>query len=328
MAGDPTKFDIGDRVPGTKWVVQTKLGEGGMGVVYGVVKEPGIEGAMKAMLPHFSRNAAFVARFLGEARLLTKLKHPNIVQIIDFDQLADGTPFVVMERLQGRTLRAALRAMRDRGGITTSLAYEIIRQLCDGLHCAHSHDPRIVHRDVKPENIFVHAASSDTVLIKLLDFGIATVQGGKEDRQALGTPRYMAPELLLGESASPQADIYSAALVLYQMLTGRFPWNVDIQNTSAMAHAHLKLEPAPPSRYAPRIPPAVDECVLQALSKDPKARPPSAYEFAARLCLLQFVRDSRRRPTPTSTPPPRRLRRWPRRSTNCSATMRVIPRGG
>jgi serine/threonine protein kinase len=287
------QFVVGDRVPGTKWVVQAKLGEGGMGVVYGVVKDPGIEGAMKVMLPPFAKNPAFVARFLSEARLLAKLRHPNIVQVIDFDQLADGAPFVVMERLQGRTLRAAMRAMQNKGGISPSLAYEIVRQLCEGLHSAHSRDPRIIHRDVKPENVFVHVAASETVLIKLLDFGIATVASGKQERQALGTPRYMAPELLLGQPASPQSDIYSAALVLYQMLTGRFPWDVDLQSTSAMAHAHLQMSPEPPSRFAPWLPPVVDGCIVQALAKDPAARPHSAYEFSARLCLLQFVGDAR-----------------------------------
>jgi serine/threonine protein kinase len=264
-----------------------------MGVVYGVVNESGVEGAMKVMLPSLVKAPEIVARFFQEARLLATLKHPNIVRIIDFDRLADGTPFVVMERLKGRTLGKALRALRESGGLTPSLAYEIIRQLCEGLHFAHSHDPPIVHRDVKPENVFVHAASTDTVLIKLIDFGIAAVMDGSELARALGTPRYMAPELLAGEPASPQSDIYSVALLLYQMLTDRFPWDADIQSAAAMASAHLKLEPAPPSRYAAWIPSAVDECLLQALAKDPKARPSSAHEFSANLCVLQFVNDSR-----------------------------------
>ncbi|MBV9947833.1 MAG: serine/threonine protein kinase, partial [Myxococcales bacterium] len=221
---DAPRFSIGQRVGSSRWVVQETLGEGGMGVVYAVTKEPGIEGALKVMRPAFARTPELVARFLDEARLLVRLRHPNIVQILDFDQLPDGTPFVVMERLHGRTLHAALRAVRDGGGVTPALAYEIIRQLCEGLHCAHTHDPCIVHRDVKPENIFVHFAASDHVVIKLIDFGIATILGGPTERLAFGTPRYMAPEILKGEAASPQADIYSTALVLYQMLSGRFPW--------------------------------------------------------------------------------------------------------
>ncbi|MBV9946539.1 MAG: hypothetical protein JOZ69_06805, partial [Myxococcales bacterium] len=124
------------------------------------------------------------------------------------------------------------------------------------------------------------------------DFGIATILGGPTERLAFGTPRYMAPEILEGEAASPQADIYSTALVLYQMLAGRFPWDVDVRSASAMAEAHLKLPPARLSRYVPRLPPAVDDCLLSALAKDPSARPASAYEFAARLCLLQFVSDA------------------------------------
>jgi serine/threonine protein kinase len=103
-------------VSGTEWVVQAKLGESGSGVMYGVVKESGAQGAMKVMLPAAAGVPGLVARFLREARLLARLKHPNIVRIIDSDQLADGTPFVVMERLQGRTLSEALRAVRDNAG--------------------------------------------------------------------------------------------------------------------------------------------------------------------------------------------------------------------
>jgi serine/threonine protein kinase len=259
--------------------------------VYGVVNEFGVEGAMRVTPPSSVRNPEAASRFLQEARLLARLKHPNIVRIIDFARLADGTPFVVMERLKGRTLDVARRALRASGGVTPSLSYEIIRQLCEGLHFAHSHDPPIVHRDVKPENVFVHVASASTVLIKLIDFGIAAVIDGKDLARALGTPRYMAPELLLGEPASPQSDIYSTALLLYEMLTDRFPWDSDIQTASAMANAHLRLEPAPPSRYAPFIPSAVDECLMQALAKDPKARPSSAHELSTSLCVLQFVND-------------------------------------
>ncbi len=260
-----------------------------MGVVLDVWKEPGIVGAMKVLLPAFAHQETFTRRFFDEARLLARVSHPNVVAVIDCDVLDDGAPFVVMERLTGHTLRAA---MRSSGGMLFSrTVYDITRQLCDGLYCVHSHAPSIVHRDVKPENIFLHRPKLATLVVKLIDFGIAGVFGQACDRRTVGTPRYMAPEQILGEPTSPQTDIYTMAVVVYEMLTGRFPWTVDTRDVSAMIHAHLTGVPAPPSRHVPWIPRLVDECILRALAKNSANRPRDAHEFVSGLYELQYAED-------------------------------------
>jgi serine/threonine protein kinase len=308
MRGHPTNFDIGERASGTDWVVESKLGERPTGATYAVTNASGVHGAMKVVLPGSALPTGVVARLLHEMQLLAALRHPNIVRILDFGQLTNGTPFVVMERLQGRTLRSALRTMRDGAGLTASLAYEIIRQLSEGLHCAHSHVPPIVHGDVRPENIFVHLAPGDAVVLKLFDFGVRAILEGGDGRLALGTPHYMAPELFLDNPVSAQSDVYAVAILLYQMLTDRFPWEVDIHTNSAIANAHLKLDPVPPSRHASWIPSPVDECIMQALVKDPKARPSTMTEFCAALCVLQFIDDSSKDAVDADATPTTRLR--------------------
>lgn len=276
-------------MPGTKWVLRGWLGQGGMGVVLDVAKEPGIVGAMKVLLPAFAQQDAFTRRFFEEVRLLARLRHPNIVGVIDFDSLDDGAPFVVMERLTGHTLRSALR---ERGRpLSPTEVYDITRQLCDGLYCAHSNAPPIVHRDVKPENVFLHRSKFATPIVKLIDFGIAGVHGETSDRRTVGTPRYMAPEQILGDSTSLQTDLYTVAVVVYEMLTTRFPWEIDTRDISAVINAHLRGVPPPPSRHAPWIPRLVDECILRALAKTPASRPRDAHEFVSGLFELQYAED-------------------------------------
>ena len=286
---DPREFVVGALVPGTKWVLRGVLGQGGMGVVLDVSKEPGIDGAMKVLLPAFAHQDSFTRRFFEEVKLLARVRHPNIVSVVDYDSLDDGTPFVVMERLTGHTLRAALRA--SGGPLPPRVVYDITRQLCDGLYCAHSHTPPIVHRDVKPENVYLHRPKLATPVVKLIDFGIAGVFGEASDKRTVGTPRYMAPEQILGDTTSQQTDLYTVAVVVYEMLTNRFPWPVDIRDMSAIINAHLRGIPAPPSRHASWIPRLVDECLLRALSKERKTRPRDAHEFVAGLYELQYAED-------------------------------------
>src|ERR1700677_4610609 len=151
------QYTVGEPMPGTKWVVRGKLGQGGMGLVLDVVKARLIQGAMKVLLPSFARVPEFAARFLDEVKVTARLQHPNVVQVLDFDRLGDGTPYFVMERLRGRTLRAALRETRQRGKTwTPANTYAVAAQVCDGLCRAHLHPRAIVHRDIKPENIYLH----------------------------------------------------------------------------------------------------------------------------------------------------------------------------
>jgi eukaryotic-like serine/threonine-protein kinase len=283
-------YAIGEPMPGTKWVVRGTLGQGGMGIVLDVEKERLIRGAMKVLLPPFAKVPEFAARFLAEVKVTARLQHPSIVQVLDFDRLADGTPFMVMERLRGRTLRAALRETRQRGTLWTAAnTYAVAAQTAEGLYRAHSLEPSIVHRDVKPENIFLHrrGASSD-VVVKVMDFGVAAVVG-ERDRQSIGTPRYMAPEQVEGGELSPQTDQYALALVVYEMLTGRLPWDVNVQDRKALAEAHRHAPPTPASRFCRWLPPRMDAALLKALSKDPRARHDTLHGLMFELRGLQWI---------------------------------------
>jgi eukaryotic-like serine/threonine-protein kinase len=286
------EYLIGQPMPGTKWVVRGKLGQGGMGIVLDVVKEQLIRGAMKVLLPPFAKQPEFAAKFFEEVKVTARLQHPNIVQVLDFDRLSDGTPFMVMERLRGRTLRAALRETRQRGKLWTAAnTYAVAAQASEGLYRAHSHEPSIVHLDVKPENIFLHRteASFDSV-VKVMDFGVAAIVG-EGDRQNIGTPRYMAPEQVAGGDVSPQTDQYALALVIYEMLTGRLPWDVNLRDSKALGEAHLYAAPTPPSHFCPWLPSRMDAALLKGLSKDPRARHDTLHGLMFELRGLQRIGD-------------------------------------
>jgi serine/threonine protein kinase len=303
MQLDHTEFALGQRIPGTKYVLCGVLGKGGMGVVYDVVKAPGIRGAMKVMYPSMVTRPDCVARFFDEVRLLARLRHKNIVTVYDFDTLGDGTPFLVMEKLEGETLRSTLRkSARSTQGFPAHGAYEVTRQTCEGLYRAHTQASPVVHRDIKPENLFLsQLAGSDEVEVKVLDFGVAALVDG-QDRGQFGTPKYMAPEQFRGERATPKSDLYAVALVLYEMLTGRMPW--DAERDSDLCRAHLFLEPAPLSRFAPWVPRSVDALMARSLAKDPARRPHSVFAFASQLYELQWVESGRPRTLGANTTAP------------------------
>jgi serine/threonine protein kinase len=294
------EFLVGERVPGTKWVVKGLLGRGGMGVVLDVVKEPGIGGALKVMHPELALNGVFAARFLEEARLLAKVQHPNIVKIIDSDRLADGRPFFVMERIEGRTLRQAMRELRDRGVVLGgSVIWEVVSQVGDALHALHSQRPGpVVHRDVKPENVRIRRVPGRAQIgeAKLLDFGLVLDLGtGRRvsSKHLVGTPRYMAPEQLDDRygAISPKADLYALALVTYEMVTSRFPWDVNVRDVAAMIEAHLTRSPQRASTFCQWVPPAVDEALARALAKNPAERQTSVAQFLENCRELETVKD-------------------------------------
>ena len=291
-AASSIEFTVGQPMPGTRWVVRGKLGQGGMGLVLDVVKEGAIQGAMKVLHPHFAKVPEFAARFLDEVKVTARLQHVNIVQVLDFDRLGDGTPFMVMERLQGRTLGAALREARQAGrSWTAANAYAVASQVSEGLYRAHSHVPSIVHRDVKPENLYLHRAeSSFESVVKVMDFGVAAVVGERE-RRPIGTPRYMAPEQVTGASLSPQTDQYALGLVIYEMLTGRLPWDLGGRDALALAEVRRRVAPAPPSRFCPWLPERMEAALLKALSQNPAARHDTVHGLMFELRGLQSVND-------------------------------------
>jgi hypothetical protein len=200
-----------------------------------------------------------------------------------------------MERLEGRTLRAAARELAEaHRRISAREVFEIARQVCDGLQRAHTNETPVIHRDLKPDNIYLHKAPHAELALKLIDFGVAELLGGGTAQPSagiIGTPRYMAPEVLRGDRLGPQSDLYAVALVVYELLTLRFPWDVDVRNISQVAEAHLHQAPSPASRFCPWIPKSVDDALTRALSKDPRDRQDTVYAFSRSLYELQIAND-------------------------------------
>ncbi len=285
-AGTPT-----DRLFGSKYRLVRKLGEGGMGVVYQVVKPPHIQGVLKRMNPDLARHEAFVKMFLDEVSVLAQLEHPNIVRVYDFDRGDDGVPFYVMELLVGQNLRDVLDA---KGVLPPHVAFEIARQLLGALHCAHTHDVPVVHRDVKPENIFLHTPKHGPPVVKLIDFGVVAFAdgkgAGKSEGTFSGTVRYAAPEQIQAKRASPASDLYAAGMVLYEMLAGASPFEHRAHDDEAMMAAHLGEAPTDLRQVAPWVPAEVAALVMCSIAKDPAARPESARRFCDELVALGAVR--------------------------------------
>jgi serine/threonine-protein kinase len=278
---------------GTRYRVLQRLGEGGMGEVFEVEHvETGSIRVLKLMRAELSERTDLVDRMRVEAQALAALNHENIVKVTDFGRAHSGAPFLVMERLNGCTLAQELKRS---GSFSVSTALTYTRQALAGLAAAH--ELGIVHRDVKPDNLFVHYPRQGGRIVKLLDFGIAKVLDGARgapeppllpttEGSVIGTPRYLSPEQAAGRGIDARTDIYAAGLVLYALLTGRGPFD-DARRESRIAAAHISRQPDPPSRFASeRIPMALDAVVLKALTKDPDHRYQTAREFADALAAI------------------------------------------
>ncbi len=266
------------------------LGGGGFATVYRALDPAlGREVALKALLPHLAADQVIRQRFLGEARAIAGLHHPNIVTVYDVGE-ADGRPFFAMELIAGDTLAAALTAS---GRFEPARAVEVLSSLCgavDALHAA-----GLVHRDIKPANVMIEPGG----YVVLMDFGIARSQGGSSYTQAgdsIGTPRYMAPEQVRGVEVGPAADVYALGVLAYELLSGKPPF---VGDTASVLHAQV-YEPPPPLRDArPGLPEGVYTAIDAALAKSPAGRPASPGAFAG---LLQAALGSI---TPTSVMPAR-----------------------
>ncbi|WP_199041289.1 Stk1 family PASTA domain-containing Ser/Thr kinase [Glycomyces salinus] len=214
--------------------------------------------------------------FTGEARTIARLSHPNVVAV--FDQgVHEGMPYVVMEYVPGTTLRELLNRRRR---LRIDEAVELCGQVLEGLQAAH--DAGLVHRDIKPENILLKKGGKGD-RVKVVDFGLAeAVHGGaRRDGPLLATAAYVAPELVSGSPASPASDVYSTAILLYELLTGEVPF--DGPDPGEVAQRHLHEDIPSPRRAAPDIPDGLAQLVMLAASRDPAARPVDAGAFARRL---------------------------------------------
>ena len=273
------------RVLGGRYQLDEFLASGGMGDIYRARRlHIGDTVAVKVLRPEVIENAQSRQRFYREARAAAMLHHPNAVVIHDFGEDDDGTVYIVMELLAGHSLRQVLV---DSGRLTAERANNIIRQACAALEEAHRNG--IVHRDIKPDNIMLMDAHSDSDYVKLLDFGIAKLRDVMLDTLSLeknltnvgtviGTPHYMSPEQCQGETADARSDIYSLGVVTYEMLTGVTPFIA--KTPTGVAIKHVTEKPKAPSELRPEIGPSLEGVILKALEKEPTQRQQSAIEFA------------------------------------------------
>src|SRR5437773_3882136 len=250
-----------------RYKILRKLGAGGMANVYlAEDQELGRRVAIKILNERHANDEQFVERFRREAKNAAGLSHPNIVSIFDRGE-AEGTYYIAMEYLDGRTLKELL--VRN-GPTPVPIAIDYARQILSALSFAHRNG--IVHRDIKPHNIVVGADGR----LKVTDFGIAR-SGASQMTEAgsiVGTAQYLSPEQARGAPVDPRSDIYSLGVVLYEMLTGKVPFSGDTPVEIAMKH--LSQVPEPPSKLRDGIPHDLDAVVMRALAKDPDQRYGSA----------------------------------------------------
>jgi serine/threonine-protein kinase len=262
--------------------IEERIGVGGMGAVYRARQTTlDRDVAIKILHPDLASNPDAVRRFHREARISTALDHPNVVRVFLFGQLPDGSLYLVMELLRGRTLAELLRVERP---LPVHRALHIATQVGDGVGEAHAQG--IVHRDVKPENVFLITKGRDPDFVKVLDFGIARVLRGDDATNAtqsglvFGTARYISPEGAAGERTDARSDVYSLGVLTYQLLCGETPFDAPSPVTLLMKHIHetpphLKTRPG-----AAHVPDVIADVVMRALAKDPEARFEDATEFA------------------------------------------------
>src|ERR1700735_3312044 len=257
IAMDDTLADpLAGRLLDGRYAVTARIAPGGVGTVcVGVGPRLGREVALRVMHAELARDDDFVRRFIGEAKSVARLSHQNVVAV--FDQGADG-PFLylAMEYIPGRTLKELLR---DHGPFAPAVALDIMTGVLDGLAAAHASG--IVHRDVKPENVLLTADGR----VKVADFGLAralTAAGHTRTGLLIGTVAYVPPEQVTGDSAGPRGDVYSAGVMLFEMITGRVPFTGD--TPLSVAYQHVNTDVPAPSTLTPGIPAAVDQLVVAA----------------------------------------------------------------
>jgi serine/threonine-protein kinase len=274
-----------------RYELADRLGSGGMSSVYKAtdrVLERTV--AVKILAEHLSDDDKFVARFRREALAVAKLIHPNIVQVYDTG-VDEGRHYIVMEYVEGRS---GAQLLQTRGRLGPEISVEIGTQACAGLDYAHRQE--IIHRDVKPGNLMViggpagrrnsggHEPPTGEMTVKLTDFGIARAAEQTRLTQVgsvVGTAAYLAPEQARGEEATPASDVYALGVVIYQLLTGRLPWE-----GTTLAELALRREserPLPPSSYDPGVPETLSTAVLRSLDADPAGRYSTARQLAEAL---------------------------------------------
>jgi serine/threonine-protein kinase len=272
---------VADAMLGTlfdgRYRVKSRVARGGMATVYMAVDER-LERtvAVKIIHPTQADDPRFLSRFIDEAKTIARLTHPNVVAVYD-QGTHQGLPYLVMEYVRGRTLREVLA---DRRRLQPVEALAVLDQVLAAVAAAHR--AGLVHRDIKPENVLVAEApgarenSIVDGVVKVADFGLARAveRSADEGGQLLATAAYVAPELVTEGHADPRTDVYSAGIVLFEMLTGRVPY--DGARPVDVAWQHVQHDVPPPSRFTPGLPPVLDDLVARATRRDPGGRPTDA----------------------------------------------------
>lgn len=263
-----------DMVFGQRYRVTEKIGSGGMAEVYKAVDSVlGRTVAVKVLHAHYASDPDFVARFKQEAQAAANLSHPNIVNIYDWGS-EGSTYYIVMEYVRGTDLKALVR---EKGPVPAAKAAEYAAQVAAALAVAHGYG--IIHRDIKPANIVLAPDGG----VKVMDFGIARATDSTltQTGSVLGTAHYVSPEQAQGRALTPASDLYSLGVVLYEITTGRLPFEGD--TPVAVALKHVNDEPIPPRQINPGLSPALEAIILRAMSKNPQERFTSAEEMRREL---------------------------------------------
>ncbi len=266
------------RVLGGRYELGPSIGSGGMADVYrGTDVRLGRDVAVKVLRAHLARDETFQDRFRREAQAAASLNAPSIVSVFDTGEDAEGVPYIVMEFIDGRTLR---EVVAEEGRLLPQRALEVTAEVCAALDAAHA--AGIVHRDIKPGNVMLTRSGE----VKVMDFGIARAASDSssavtQTAAVIGTAAYLSPEQARGEHVDSRSDLYSTGCLLYELVTGAPPFTGD--SPVAVAYQHVREDPEPPSAYDDTLSPAVDAVVLKAMAKNPANRYQSADEMRADL---------------------------------------------
>ncbi len=279
---------IGRDILDGQFQILQKIGKGGMGAVYKAV-QPAMNRmvAVKILHPKFTTRRDLASRFRREARAMSHLTHPNTAKVFLYGELDDGSLYIVMELLEGKNMN---QTVRSEGPMPLERAIAILRQVCAAL--AEAHAAGIIHRDLKPENVFLCQQAGMKDYAKVLDFGLAKVTEREmrpgsialtQEGMVFGTPEFMSPEQAQGKKLTAVSDIYSLAVILYEALTGKLPF--DAKSGMEFIQHHVMTKPLTLAQRAPNrtFPPLLQAVFDKALEKDPAKRFPTALDFSSAL---------------------------------------------